>query len=40
LKGIFAVVGGIFFNKIAMDIKNDNEVSYWTSNYPKLPADI
>lgn len=40
MKGIFAVVGLVFCNKLAMDIDNDNEVSYWTSNFPKLPNDI
>lgn len=40
MKGIFAVVGLVVFNKIAMDIDNDNDISYWTSNFPKLPNDI
>lgn len=37
MKGIFAVVGLTIFNKIGMDVMNDNEISYWTANYPKLP---
>ncbi|CAD8086764.1 unnamed protein product [Paramecium primaurelia] len=40
MKGIFAVVGLTVFNKIGMDVMNDNEISYWTSNFPKLPSDI
>lgn len=40
MKGIFTLLGLTIFNKIALDIKNDNDISYWTRNFAKLPEDI